>query len=52
MEAYLITIIITIIVSLVWGYLIIKAHDEAPDYKGNDFLDWDKEEKEEKEKNK
>jgi hypothetical protein len=46
MGSYLLVIIITIVVSLVWGYLIIKAHDEAPEYKGNDFLDWDKEEEE------
>lgn len=37
---YLIVICISIVVSCVWGYLIIKAHEEDPNhlYKGKDLF--------------
>jgi hypothetical protein len=36
--AVLITLGIAVIVALIWVYLIEKAHDEAPNYKGHDLF--------------
>jgi len=38
---YLLMFIITLIVSLIWVRGIDKMTTEHPDYKGDDFLDWD-----------
>ena len=40
-KIYLIEFITVIIVSLVWVNAIDKMNNEHPDYKGEDFLDWD-----------
>jgi len=38
---YLLMFIITLIVSLIWVRGIDKMTTKHPDYKGDDFLDWD-----------
>ena len=38
---YLVEIIITIIIAALWTRGIDKMKNEHPDYKGEDFLNWD-----------
>jgi hypothetical protein len=40
-KVYLLEFIIVVIVSIVWVRGISNMEEEHPDYKGDDFLDWD-----------
>ena len=40
-KIYLFEFIATVIISVVWACAIDKAITEDPDYKGEDFLNWD-----------
>lgn len=40
-KVYLLEFILTLIVSIIWVRSIDKITTEHPDYKGEDFLDWD-----------
>lgn len=48
---YLIIFVISFIISYLWVQGIDKMKREYPDYKGEDFLDWNKKEQDEKENN-
>lgn len=37
----IITLIITVIISILWARGITKMHEEHPEYKGEDFLNWE-----------
>lgn len=45
MARFLITLVISVIISYLWVRGIDKMKDEHPDYKGDDFLKLDDEEK-------
>lgn len=38
---YVIIIIFTLIISIIWVNLIDNMKNQHPDYKGEDFLNWD-----------
>ena len=40
-KVYLAEFIVTLVVSILWVRSIDKMMTEHPDYKGEDFLDWD-----------
>jgi hypothetical protein len=40
-KIYLLEFIITVIISILWARGIDKMTHEHPDYKGDDFLNWD-----------
>jgi len=41
MMAMVIAAIVSVIVGILWTNGISNMKEEHPDYKGNDFLDWD-----------
>jgi hypothetical protein len=40
-KVYLLEFVIVLVVSILWVRGIDRAITEHPDYKGEDFLDWD-----------
>lgn len=45
-KVYLLMFVVVLIVSVLWVNGITNMQKNHPDYKGEDWLDWDKEEKE------
>ena len=41
MVAIYISVVVASIIAIAWTSGIDKMHEEHPDYKGEDFLDWD-----------
>ena len=40
-KVYLFEFLVTLVISILWVRNIDKMMTENPDYKGEDFLDWD-----------
>jgi hypothetical protein len=40
--ALILSIILSIVIGILWANAISKMHEDYPDYKGEDFLDFDK----------
>jgi hypothetical protein len=38
---FLVEFIVAVTISILWANGISKMHEEHPDYKGEDFLNWD-----------
>jgi Na+/citrate or Na+/malate symporter len=41
MVGLIITFIVTVLIAIVWANGINKMKEQYPDYKGEDFLNWD-----------